>query len=114
MLADVEAAIGGLREAGATSTSRSWTAGVSATSASIRTASSSCAMPPTTWESGTWTCRVRPATTPYNMTHVCPTALVFCPCEKGITHNEAENVAKEDAVPSVNVLLHAVLARANR
>jgi len=50
----------------------------------------------------------------YNMTHVCPTALIFCPCEKGITHNEAENVAKEDAVPSVNVLLHAVLARANR
>ena len=32
----------------------------------------------------------------------------------GNTHNEAENVAKEDAVPSVNVLLHAVLARANR
>ena len=50
----------------------------------------------------------------YNMTHVCPTALIFCPCEKGITHNEAENVAKEDAVPSANVLLHAVLARANR
>ena len=50
----------------------------------------------------------------YNMTHVCPTALIFCPCEKGITHNEAENVAKEDAVPSVDVLLHAVLARANR
>ena len=50
----------------------------------------------------------------YSMTHVCPTALIFCPCEKGITHNEAENVAKEDAVPSVNVLLHAVLARANR
>ena len=50
----------------------------------------------------------------YNMTHVCPTALIFCPCEKGITHNEAENVAKEDAVPSVNVLLHAVLARASR
>ena len=50
----------------------------------------------------------------YNMTHVCPTALIFCPCEKGITHNEAENVAREDAVPSVNVLLHAVLARANR
>ena len=50
----------------------------------------------------------------YNMTHVCPTALIFCPCERGITHNEAENVAKEDAVPSVNVLLHAVLARANR
>ena len=50
----------------------------------------------------------------YNMTHVCPTALLFCPCEDGITHNEAENVAPEDAYPSVNVLLHAVLARANR
>lgn len=50
----------------------------------------------------------------YNMTHVCPTALLFCPCEGGITHNEAENVAKEDAIPSVNVLLHAALARADR
>ena len=50
----------------------------------------------------------------YNMTHVCPTAMIFCPCEGGVTHNEAENVAPEDAYPSVNVLLHAVLARANR
>ncbi|MDP6705352.1 MAG: Zn-dependent hydrolase [Alphaproteobacteria bacterium] len=50
----------------------------------------------------------------YNMTHVCPTALLFCPCEDGITHNEAENVARENAAPSVNVLLHAVLARADR
>lgn len=50
----------------------------------------------------------------YNMTHVCPTALMFCPCADGITHNEAESVAPEDAFPSVNVLLHAVLARANR
>ncbi len=50
----------------------------------------------------------------YNMTHVCPSALIFCPCEGGITHNEAENVAREDAIPSVNVLLHAALARANR
>ncbi|MEO1192262.1 MAG: Zn-dependent hydrolase [Pseudomonadota bacterium] len=50
----------------------------------------------------------------YNMTHVCPTALLFCPCDGGITHNEAENVSREDAIPSVNVLLHAVLERANR
>ncbi|GAB5467141.1 MAG: Zn-dependent hydrolase [Rhodospirillales bacterium] len=50
----------------------------------------------------------------YNMTTVCPTALLFCPCDGGITHNEAENVSREDAIPSVNVLLHAVLARANR
>ncbi len=50
----------------------------------------------------------------YNMTHVCPTALIFCPCEDGIIHNEAENVTLEDAAPSVNVLLHAVLSRAER
>ena len=50
----------------------------------------------------------------YNMTHVCPTAMIFSPCEGGISHNEAENVAPEDAYPSVNVLLHAVLARADR
>ncbi len=50
----------------------------------------------------------------YNMTHVCPTALIFCPCDGGITHNEAENVSLEDAAPSVNVLLHAVLSRADR
>ena len=52
--------------------------------------------------------------TPATWTHVCPTALIFRPCGQGITHNEAENVAKEDAVPSVDVLLHAVPARANR
>ncbi len=50
----------------------------------------------------------------YNMTHVCPTGLLFCPCEDGITHNEAEHLTRETATPSVNVLLHAVLARADR
>ena len=63
MLADVETAIGTARN-GATSTSRSWTGGASATSASTRTASSSCAMPPTVWACGTGTCRARPGTTP--------------------------------------------------
>ncbi|HJQ56206.1 MAG TPA: Zn-dependent hydrolase [Vineibacter sp.] len=50
----------------------------------------------------------------YNMARVCPTAMIFAPCDKGISHNEAENMAPEDAYPGVNVLLHAVLARANR
>jgi N-carbamoyl-L-amino-acid hydrolase len=48
------------------------------------------------------------------MTKVCPTALVFSPCHEGITHNEAEHIELEATLPSVNVLLHAVLARANR
>ena len=50
----------------------------------------------------------------YHMTKVCPTALVFSPCREGITHNEAEHIEPEATLPSVNVLLHAVLARANR
>ena len=50
----------------------------------------------------------------YNMTRICPTAMIFAPCDKGISHNEAEHMAPEDAFPGVNVLMHAVLARANR
>lgn len=50
----------------------------------------------------------------YNMTRVCPSAMIFAPCDKGISHNEAESMKPEEAFPGVNVLMHAVLARANR
>jgi N-carbamoyl-L-amino-acid hydrolase len=50
----------------------------------------------------------------YNMTSICPTAMIFTPCKDGITHNEAEDMERADALPAANVLLHAVLARANR
>ena len=50
----------------------------------------------------------------YHMTKVCPSALVFSPCHEGITHNEAEKIELATTLPSVNVLLQAVLARANR
>jgi N-carbamoyl-L-amino-acid hydrolase len=50
----------------------------------------------------------------YYVSRVAPTAMVFTPCERGISHNEAEHTRLEDAVPGVNVLLHAVLARADR
>ena len=50
----------------------------------------------------------------YHMTRVAPTALMFSPCKEGITHNENEHIELEYTVPAVNVLLHAVLARANR
>jgi len=49
----------------------------------------------------------------YHMTKVCPTALIFTPCKGGISHNEAEDIDLAATVPSVNVLLHAVLARAS-
>jgi beta-ureidopropionase / N-carbamoyl-L-amino-acid hydrolase len=41
-----------------------------------------------------------------------PTAMIFTPCEGGLSHNEAENVTIEDIEPGVTVLLEAVLARA--
>jgi N-carbamoyl-L-amino-acid hydrolase len=50
----------------------------------------------------------------FNMARYCPTAMIFCPCKDGITHNEAEDCTIEDTVPSVDDQLHAVLARAER
>jgi len=50
----------------------------------------------------------------YHMTRITPTALLFSPCRDGITHNENEHIELAYTTPSVNVLLHAVLARANR
>lgn len=43
---------------------------------------------------------------------VVPTAMIFVPCEGGISHNEAENAKPEDLEAGANVLLHAVLKMA--
>lgn len=43
-----------------------------------------------------------------------PTAMIFTPCEGGLSHNEAENVTLQDIEPGVNTLIQAVLERANR
>jgi len=43
---------------------------------------------------------------------VAPTAMIFVPCEGGISHNEIENATPQDLAAGCNVLLHAVLARA--
>jgi N-carbamoyl-L-amino-acid hydrolase len=40
---------------------------------------------------------------------VAPTAMIFVPCEGGISHNEAENITPAQAEAGSNVLLHAVL-----
>jgi N-carbamoyl-L-amino-acid hydrolase len=50
----------------------------------------------------------------YYISRIAPTAMIFTPCRDGISHNEAEHAERDDTVPGVNVLLHAVLARANR
>jgi beta-ureidopropionase / N-carbamoyl-L-amino-acid hydrolase len=50
----------------------------------------------------------------YNIARVCPAAMIFTPCKDGISHNEAEDTTLADTLPGVNVLLRAVIARANR
>ncbi len=47
------------------------------------------------------------------MARVAPTAMIFVPCEGGISHNEAENAKPEDLAAGCGVLLHAMLDRAN-
>lgn len=46
------------------------------------------------------------------MARITPSAMVFVPCEGGISHNEFENARPEDIAAGCNVLLHAVLRRA--
>ena len=44
--------------------------------------------------------------------HDAPTAMFFVPCEKGISHNEAENAKPEDLAAGCDVLLQVLLERA--
>jgi N-carbamoyl-L-amino-acid hydrolase len=48
------------------------------------------------------------------MARIAPTAMVFVPCEGGISHNETESARPGDVAAGCNVLLHAVLERAGR
>ncbi len=40
---------------------------------------------------------------------VAPTVMIMCPCEGGLSHNEAEKISPEWAAAGTDVLLHAVL-----
>jgi beta-ureidopropionase / N-carbamoyl-L-amino-acid hydrolase len=46
------------------------------------------------------------------MARVCPSAMIFVPCVGGISHNEAEDCKPEWVTNGANVLLHAVLEKA--
>ena len=48
------------------------------------------------------------------MARVCPTGMIFVPCERGISHNEAENARPEDLAAGARVLAAALLELANR
>jgi N-carbamoyl-L-amino-acid hydrolase len=50
----------------------------------------------------------------YFLARVCPTAMIFTPCRNGITHNNNELATREDLEPSLNVLLHSIVVRADR
>jgi N-carbamoyl-L-amino-acid hydrolase len=43
---------------------------------------------------------------------VAPTVMIMCPCEGGLSHNEAEAISKDWAAKGTDVLLHAVLEAA--
>ncbi|GAB4388649.1 Zn-dependent hydrolase [Albidovulum sp.] len=43
---------------------------------------------------------------------VAPTAMIMCPCVDGLSHNEAEEITPEWAKAGTDVLLHAVLEKA--
>lgn len=47
------------------------------------------------------------------VSRVAPTSMIFVPCEGGLSHNEAENASLHDLEAGCNVLLHAILDRAD-
>lgn len=47
------------------------------------------------------------------ISRVAPTAMVFVPCENGISHNEAENADPDDLAAGCDVLFQAVVEQAN-
>ena len=46
------------------------------------------------------------------LSQVAPTSMVFIPCIDGISHNEVEDAKQEWIEAGCNVLLHAMLGRA--
>ncbi len=43
-----------------------------------------------------------------------PTAMIFAPCQGGVTHNNLELCTRDDLEPGLNVLMDVVVGRANR
>ena len=48
------------------------------------------------------------------MARLAPSGMIFIPCKDGISHNEVEDAQPEHLTAGCNVLLHAMLERANR
>jgi beta-ureidopropionase / N-carbamoyl-L-amino-acid hydrolase len=49
-----------------------------------------------------------------HIAHLCPTGMIFVPCERGISHNEAENAKPADLAAGARVLAEVIETLANR
>ena len=49
-----------------------------------------------------------------HIARLCPAGMVFVPCERGISHNEAENASPADLAAGAKVLVEVLEALANR
>lgn len=49
-----------------------------------------------------------------SLSPLCPTGMIFVPCEKGISHNEAENATSSDLAAGTRVLAGVLVELANR
>ena len=47
------------------------------------------------------------------LSRVAPTAMVFVPCKDGISHNEIEDAKPDELAAGCDVLLRAMIERAN-
>ena len=45
---------------------------------------------------------------------LCPSGMIFVPCEKGLSHNEAENATASDLAAGARVLAACLVDLANR
>lgn len=50
----------------------------------------------------------------FHLARYCPAAMIFIPCEGGLSHHEAESIKSEHARLGADVLLNSVLERAGR
>ena len=81
-------------------------------SPSTPAASRRCGAPPSISATRTGTSCPAPGTTPATSRAVAPTSMIFTPCVDGVSHNETEDIKQEWSTAGANVLMHAVLEKA--
>ena len=49
-----------------------------------------------------------------HIAHLCPTGMIFVPCERGLSHNEAENATPADLAAGAQTLAACLIDLANQ